>query len=98
MEDHLKDRQKQLDKVSTLMTDVLTVAKDLGIEVEVQDKKLDLIAEEMKDAKENVKAGTEQLEQAKNQEGSNNKILQAVLVGVGAFVLVLIFVVIIKRK
>ena len=98
MEDHLKDRQKQLDKVSTLMTDVLTVAKDLGIEVEVQDKKLDLIAEEMKDAKENVKAGTEQLEQAKNQEGSNNKILQGVLVGVGAFVLVLIFVVIIRRK
>jgi hypothetical protein len=41
------------------MTDVLTVAKDLGIEVEVQDKKLDLIAEEMKEAKENVIAGTE---------------------------------------
>ena len=98
MEDHLKDRQKQLDKVSTLMTDVLTVAKDLGIEVEVQDKKLDLIAEEMKEAKENVIAGTEQLEQAKNKEGSNNKILQGVVVGVGAFVLVLIFIVIIRRK
>ena len=50
MESHLKDRQQQLDKVSHLMTDILGVAKDIGIEVEVQDKKLDDVAGEMKEA------------------------------------------------
>lgn len=75
MESHLKDRQQQLDKVSHLMTDILGVAKDIGIEVEVQEKKLDEVANEMKEAEQNVKAGTDQLEQAKNKGGRNNKIL-----------------------
>ena len=41
------------------MSDIISVAKDIGIEVEVQEKKLDEVAEEMKEAKENVKAATD---------------------------------------
>ncbi len=57
------------------MTDILGVAKEIGIEVDVQDKKLDEVAGEMKEAEHNVKAGADQLEEAKNKGGRNNKIL-----------------------
>ena len=59
MEGYLKDRQQQLDKVSTLMTDVLGLAKDMNIEVKVQGEKLEAIGTEMDQAKENVERGNE---------------------------------------
>ena len=51
----------------------------------------------MEEAKENVGKGNEQLVQAKDKGWKNNKYLQGGLIGVGAFVIILIFVMIIRR-
>jgi len=41
MEDYLKDRKDQLDKVYKLMGDVNMIAKDIGVEVKEQGKKIE---------------------------------------------------------
>ena len=47
IEDYLKDRKDQLNKVHKLLGDVNAIAKDIGVEVKAQGKKVDEINEDM---------------------------------------------------
>lgn len=51
----------------------------------------------MDGAEENMKLGNEQLKQANTRANANNKYIKAAIIGVGALVLILIFIMIIKR-
>jgi hypothetical protein len=51
----------------------------------------------MDGAEENMKMGNEQLHQANTRADAGNKYIKAAVIGVGALVLVLIFVMIIRR-
>ena len=75
----------------------MKVAEDIGVEVKVQGKKLEIAQENVEEAKENVIKGNDQLQQARDKGWKNNKYLQGALIGVGAFVIILIFVMIIRR-
>ena len=75
----------------------MKVAEDMNLEVKVQGYKLEEAKKEVEEAKENVGKGNEQLVQAKDKGWKNNKYLQGGLIGVGAFVIILIFVMIIRR-
>ncbi len=97
IEDYLRDREDQLTKVTGLMDGILSVAKDIGVEVKVQGEKLEIADANMKGAEDNMKKGNQQLDQAKTKGARNNKWLAGGLIGAGAFVFVLIFIVIIRR-
>lgn len=51
----------------------------------------------MQGAEDNMKQGNEQLDQANTKANKSGKCMTYTLIGVGAFVLVLIFIVIIRR-
>ena len=86
-----------MKKLTGLMDGVLKVAEDIGVEVKVQGQKLEVAKENVEEAKDNVDKGNQQLEQAKDKGWKNNKYLQGALIGVGAFVIILIFIMIIRR-
>ena len=75
----------------------MKVAEDIGVEVKVQGQKLEVAQQNVEEAKDNIIKGNEQLQQAKDKGWKNNKYLQGALIGVGAFVIILIFVMIIRR-
>lgn len=43
MEDYLSERKHQLDRVHKIMSEVNQIAKDIGVEVTVQGKKIEEI-------------------------------------------------------
>eukprot|EP00347_Sterkiella_histriomuscorum_P016527 403352848 len=94
---YLDQRKEQLAKVHKLMGDVNAVAKDLGVEVQVQGKKIEEINVDMESAKENVEGGKEQLEIKKNRTITGNKYLMFLLGGSLGCVLILILIIIIRR-
>jgi len=57
MEFFLQGRKQELDKVSQLMRDIHSVAKDIGIEVKNQEKVVFGIQNNLTTAKENVEGG-----------------------------------------
>ena len=61
IEETLKYREDQLNKVTNLMDGILGVAKDMKIEVNKHEEKLDLAGKDMEEAEANVKKGNEQL-------------------------------------
>lgn len=79
------------------MDGILSVAKDIGAEVKIHAEKLEIVEADMKGAEDNMKKGNNQLVQAKSKGARNNKWLAGGLIGAGAFVFVLIFIVIIRR-
>lgn len=97
MEDYLKDREKQLNKVNKLMDGVLSIAKDIGAEVKLHGEKLEVIETDMKGTEDNVKKGNEQLGEAKKSAIRSNKCVIGLFIGVSLFVLILIIALLIKR-
>ena len=69
-----------------------------GIEVEVQGEKIEAIHVEIQEVVENVENAEDELIKARDKGARNHKFLQAGLIAAGAFVLILIFVVIIRKK
>ena len=59
IEETLKYREDQLNKVTNLMDGILGVAKDMKIEVNKHEEKLDLAGKDMEEAEANVKKGNE---------------------------------------
>jgi t-SNARE complex subunit (syntaxin) len=47
MEDYLNERKHQLDRVHKIMGEVHLIAKDIGVEVTTQGKKIEEINKEM---------------------------------------------------
>ncbi|TNV77838.1 hypothetical protein FGO68_gene140 [Halteria grandinella] len=99
--DHIKqvvdDREEDLKRVEAAMGGLLGLAKQVGVETKNQDEKLNVVQENMDGAEENMKMGNEQLHQANTRADAGNKYIKAAVIGVGALVLVLIFVMIIRR-
>ena len=94
MEDYLNERKQQLDRVHKIMSEVHGIAKDMGVEVTTQGKKIEEINKEMEVAQVNVSAGKEQLEIKKASTLRGNKWLLLILGGVGIVLLVFIFILI----
>ncbi|CDW85533.1 syntaxin 12 [Stylonychia lemnae] len=97
IEDYLKERKEQLDKVHKLMGDVHSIAKDIGVEVVVQGKKIEEINTEMESAKENVEGGKEQLQQKRDRTIRGNKWIMFLFAGVLGLVLILLLVIFLRR-
>ena len=76
------------------MSEVHGIAKDMGVEVTTQGKKIEEINKEMEVAQVNVSAGKEQLEIKKASTLRGNKWLLLILGGVGIVLLVFIFILI----
>lgn len=70
----------------------------MGVEVKIHKEKIDEINDDMEEAKDNVAAGKDQLEQKKNKGLTQNKWLVAGLIGVGGFVFVLLIIILIRRR
>ncbi len=79
------------------MDGVLSIAKDIGAEVNLQGKKVQQIETEMKGTEENVKKGNEELNQAKRSAQGSQRMLMGIFIGILAFVIILIFVIFIRR-
>ena len=80
------------------MIGVHAVAEQIGAEVKIHSEKLEIVDTEMQGAEVNMKNGNNELDQANSKGSKSNKCMTYALIGVGAFVLVLIFIIIIRRK
>ncbi len=98
MEDYLHERKHQLDRVHKIMSEVHQIAKDIGVEVVDQGKKIEEINKEMEVAQVNVSAGKDELQIKKTSVLRNNKLLIGLVGVIGLILLLLIIIVIWRAK
>mmetsp|Transcript_17753 Transcript_17753/g.20518 ORF Transcript_17753/g.20518 Transcript_17753/m.20518 type:complete len:194 (-) Transcript_17753:48-629(-) len=71
----IQDRQKDIDNISKIMSDIKAITGDFNIEVDLQGSKLEDLDSNMSEVALNTKEATKQLKQADKRSRSNGRCL-----------------------
>lgn len=74
----IQDRQKDIDNISKIMSDIKTIAVDFNIEVDAQGTKLEDLDKNMGNVALNTKEATKQLTQASERSKKNGRCLMII--------------------